>query len=150
MWHGLACGLHFRRKPVLGSPVAETCSTHSTYFSTVRCPWSSNRTTKSPKDSNSQGKQGSLRKEAISKVIFDHPSLNLQTTHPAIPIIPAPVTQNQASPICPVVAAVPTKHRCGGIQSKSTKAEGNPAMHSLRQLRPLNLPLYQRLQVEPT
>jgi hypothetical protein len=62
-------------------------------------------------------------------VISDHPSPNLRKTLPAIsilpaiPIIPSPVTQNRASPISPVEAAVPTYHQCLGSQRKSKKAE---------------------------
>jgi len=76
-WHGRACGTHLRRKSDLGSPAAKTGLTHWTNSSTVRRPRSSNRTTKSPGDSNSKGKQGSLRKAAMRNVIFDHPSPNL-------------------------------------------------------------------------
>jgi len=87
----------------------------------VRRPRSTNRTTKSPGDSNSKGKQGSLRKAAIRNEIFDHPSPNLRKALPVIPTIP--VIQNRASPISPAEAAVPTGHQGRGFQKKSTKAE---------------------------
>jgi len=85
-WNGRACGTHLRRKSDLGSAAAKTGSTQSTNTSTIRRPRSSNCTTKCPGDSNSKCKQGSLRKAAIRKVIFDHPSPNLRKTLSVIPI----------------------------------------------------------------
>jgi len=70
-----------------------------------------------------QSKHGSLRKVAIRNVISDHPSPNLLKTLPAIPITPAPVIQNRASPISPAEAAGPTYHQRRGFQRKPTKAE---------------------------
>ena len=67
--------------------------------------------------------QESLRKVVTRNVITDHPSPNLWKKLPAIPIILAPVTQNHASPISPVEAAVPIYHQRCGFQRKSTKAE---------------------------
>jgi len=87
----------------------------------VRRPRSSNRTKQSPGDSNSRGKQRSLKKAAIRNLIFDHPSPNLRKALPVIPTIP--VIQNRASPISPAEAAVPTCHQRRGFQKKSTKAE---------------------------
>ena len=123
-WHGRACGTHLRRKSDLGSPAAKTGSTHSTNSSTVRRPRSSNRTTKCPGDSNSKGKQGSLRKAAIRNVIFDHPSPNLRKTLPVIPI-----NSNNTGNSKLVKSNKPSggsranyKQR-HGFQRKSTKAE---------------------------
>jgi hypothetical protein len=90
----------------------------------VQQPRSSIRTTRSPEDNSSnKGKQGSLRKAAIRKVISDHPSLNARNTLPAIAITPALVIQNRASPISPAEAARPTYPQCRGFQRKPTKAE---------------------------
>jgi hypothetical protein len=87
-------------------------------------PRSSNRNTKSPGDSNTKGKQGSIRTVAIRNEIIDHPSPNLQNTGPVIRMIPTiPVIQNRASPIRSVGAALPTYHQRRGFQRKSTKAK---------------------------
>ena len=137
--HGRACGTPLKRNSDLGSPAAKTDSTHSTNSSTVRRPRSSNRTTKSPVDSNSKGKQGSHRKAAIRNVIFDYPSPNLQKTRPAIPIIPKPGIQHRSSPISPVEAAVPTIYSPVAFKASLQKLKGKPAMHSLQQRRPLYL-----------
>ena len=134
--------MHFRQKSDLGSPPAKTSLTHSTNSSTVRRPWCSNRMTNSPGDSNSNGKKGSRRKAAIRNVIFDHPSPNLRKPlrpFPRIQSIPAPVIQNRSSPIRPVEAAVPTIYSAEPFKAILRKPKGKPAMHSLRQRRPLNL-----------
>jgi len=60
---------------------------------------------------------------ATRNVISDNLSPNLRKTLPAIPIIPAPVTQNRASPISSVEAVVSTYHQRRGSQRKSTEAE---------------------------
>jgi len=85
--------------------------------------------TRIPGDINSKGKEETLRKVATRNVISDHQSPNLRKTQPtipilqAIPILPAPVTQYQASPVSPVEAAMPTYRQHRGSQRKSTKAE---------------------------
>jgi len=85
--------------------------------------------TNTPGDSNSKGKQGSLRKAAIRNLIFDHPYLNLWTTLPVIPIIPAPVFQNRSRPISPVEAAVPTVNSAVAFKRSLRKPKGKPATH---------------------
>jgi hypothetical protein len=90
---------------------------------------SSNWTTRNPEDNNSKGKQESLRNVATINRISDHPSLNLRKTlqaipiHPAIPILPAPVTHNGASTISAVGAVMLMYHQRHGSQRKSMKVQ---------------------------
>jgi len=107
--------------------------------------------TTSPWDSNSKGKQGSLRKAGIRKAIFGHPFLNLRKTTPIIPILPnIPVIQNWASSISPGEAATPTYHQHSGCERKSTKTEMQTGNLLTVAVEIQNLPLYQIRHVLPT
>jgi hypothetical protein len=117
--------------------------THSTNSSTVRRPRSSNRTTKSPSDTNSKVNTESLRKAAIRNATSDPPSPNLRKALPPIAIIltiPIPGIQNRSSPISPAEAAVPTIDSAVAFKGSLRKPNGQPATHSLWQRRPQNLP----------
>jgi hypothetical protein len=60
-----------------------------------------------------------------------------------IPIILIPEIPNQLSSISHGEAAVPTISSNVAFKGSLRKLKGNPAMHSLRQRNPQNLPLYQ-------
>jgi len=126
------------QKSDLGSPQAKTRSRHSTNSSTVRRPRPSDRTTQSPADSNSKVSMEDLRNAARRTETSDPPSPNLRQTLPAIPIIPSPVIQTRSSPIRPVEAAVPTIYSAVAFEASLPEPKHKPAIHSLRQRRPLN------------